>query len=178
MFSNNDHRYLSGEVEISEIPIIPANVYNATLDGVSEVDHELYGSRWVFHWRIAAMHPDGGDFEVQVWTPPRFSSTGMASEIARALGHTIVKGAKVDLGSLRGREARLTVILDEEKGRNRVKAVTPAPPKPGPEHIPQSAAEAAEDAAAVAAFLEHRRAQAISGEPDQLPPAPTAAELG
>lgn len=126
----NDRRYLSGEVEVSEVPTIPANVYIATLDGVEETDHELYGSRWVWHWLIPAMHPDGGDFELQVWSPPRFSSTGIASEMARALGYATVKGAKVDLGSLRGCQAQLTVILDEEKGRNRVKAVTPAPQAP------------------------------------------------
>ena len=123
----NDRRYLTGEVEVSEVPTIPAGVYPSTLQGVSEVEHDQFGVRWVWHWSIPGMHPDGGDFELQVWSPPRFSSTGIATEMANALGSTTTKGAKVDLGSLCGRQALLTVILDEEKGRNKVKAVTPAP---------------------------------------------------
>jgi len=122
--------YLTGEVTVSEFPTIPAGTYDATLEGVTDEEHDLYGDRWVWHWTIPEMHPDGGDFELQVWTPPHFSSTGMASEQAKVLGATLTKGAKVDLGHLRGGRAQLIVTLDEEKGRNRVKSVMPAPVQP------------------------------------------------
>ncbi len=122
----NDRHYLTDEYTVSEFPTIPPGTYDATLDGVTSEEHDLYGHRWVWHWTIPEMHPDGGDFELQVWTPPRISSTGMARELAKALGADVAKGAKVDLGALRGRHARLIVTLDEEKGRNRVKGVMPA----------------------------------------------------
>ena len=122
----NDRHYLTDEVSVSEFPTIPAGTYDATLDGVTSEEHDLYGHRWVFHMRILEMHPDGGDFDLQVWTPPRISSTGMARDLVKALGADVSKGARVDLGALRGRHARLIVTLDEEKGRNRVKGVMPA----------------------------------------------------
>lgn len=125
---NGDERqYLTDEYTVSEIPTIPPGTYDATLDGVASEDHVLYGHRWVWHMIIPEMHPDGGDFDLQVWTPPRISSTGMARDMAKALGADVSKGAKGDLGVLRGRHARLIVTLDEEKGRNRVGGVMPAP---------------------------------------------------
>jgi len=126
----NDRHYLTDEYTVSEFPTIPAGTYDATLEGVTEEDHDLYGVRWVWHWTIPEMHPDGGDFELQVWTSPRLSSTGMASDQAKALGATLTKGAKVALGDLRAGRARLIVTLDEEKGRNRVKGLMPAAESP------------------------------------------------
>jgi len=124
--NGDDRQYLTDEYTVSEIPTMPPGTYDATLDGVTSEDHDLYGHRWVWHMSIPEMHPDGGDFDLQVWTPPRISSTGMARDLAKALGADVSKGARVDLGALRGRHARLIVTLDEEKGRNRVKGVMPA----------------------------------------------------
>jgi hypothetical protein len=126
METRNDREYLAGEVEVGEFPTIPANTYDATLDGITEELHDLYGIRWVWHWIIPEMHPDGGDFELQVWTPPRISSTGIAREMAQALGADTSNRAKVDRGALRGKSARLAVVLDDDAGRNRVKAVMSA----------------------------------------------------
>jgi len=128
--SSNDRHYLTDEVSVSEFPTIPQGTYDATLEGVTEEEHDLYGLRWVWHWTIPEMHPDGGDFDLQVWTPPRLSSTGIASEQAKTLGATLAKGSKVALGALSGQRARLIVTLDEEKGRNRVKGVMPAAESP------------------------------------------------
>ena len=92
---NGDERqYLTDEYTVSEIPTIPSGTYDATLDGVASEDHVLYGHRWVWHMIIPEMHPDGGDFDLQVWTPPRISSTGMARDMAKALGADVSKGAK------------------------------------------------------------------------------------
>lgn len=121
----NGHQFLTNKVTVSEIPTIPSGTYDATLEGVTEEEHEQYGDRWVWHWTIPEVHPDGEPFELQVWTPPRLSSKGMASEQAKALGASVAKGSEVALGDLRGRRARLVVMLDEEKGRNRVKGVLP-----------------------------------------------------
>ena len=160
---DSDRMYLTGEVTVSEFPTIPPGTYDAVLDGVTEELHELYGTRWVWHWEVPDAHPDGGDFELQVWTPPRLSNTGMAIEQAKALGVTAAKGARVDLGAFRGKQARLIVTLDEERGRNRVKAVMPAQvpdPAPRPTGDPEYATWTAE-----------REAQeAVTG-------APTAEEL-
>jgi hypothetical protein len=150
--TGDERQYLADEYTVSEIPTIPAGTYDATLEGVTSEDHELYGHRWVWHMLVPEMHPDGGDFELQVWTPPRISSTGMARDMAGALGADVTKGAKGDLGSVRGRRVRLVVTLDEEKGRNRVKGVmpatAPAPPSDGvdPEYEAFLAQKAAKEA--------------------------------
>jgi hypothetical protein len=146
--------YLTDTVEVSETPTIPAGVYVATLRGVRAAEHDDYGTRWIWDWAIPAADPDtGGDFELRVWTPPRFSSTGIASEMAKALGADTSKGAHVPLGELRGRSAQLTVVLDDEKRRNRVKAATPAPKALAP-------AQADPDYAAFLAAKAAREAQA------------------
>jgi len=165
---NEGRTFLTGEVTVSEFPTIPPGTYDATLDGVTEEVHELYGTRWVWHWAVLDAHPDGGDFELQVWTPPRLSNTGMAIEQAKALGVTAAKGARVDLGAFCGKQARLIVTLDEERGRNKVKAVMPAQaaePAPSSTGDPEYAKWAAE-----------REAQeAVTGAPTAEEPARSAA---
>jgi hypothetical protein len=134
--TGNDRQYLTDEYPVSEIPTIPDGTYDPILAGVASVVHDLYGPRWVWYCNFPGMHPDGGDFELQVWTPPRISSTGMARDMAKALGADVTKGAKVDLGVLRGKQVRLVVTLDEEKGRNRVVSVMPTPIAHDPEPTP------------------------------------------
>ena len=125
--NSEERQYLDDETTVSEFPTLPGGEYEAILEGVASVVHDLYGLRWVWYYTFPGMHPDGGDFELQVWTPPRISSSGLAREMAKALGADVTKGAKVDLGALRGKQVRLVLVLDEEKGRNRVVSVMPAP---------------------------------------------------
>ena len=66
----NDRQFLTDEVTVSEFPTIPSGTYDATFEGVTGEDHDQYGDRWVWHWTIPEMHPDGGAYELQVWTPP------------------------------------------------------------------------------------------------------------
>ena len=169
--NGDDRQYLTDEYTVSELPTIAPGTYDATLDGVTSEDHDLYGHRWVWHMKIPEMHPDGGDFDLQIWTPPRISSTGMARDLAKALGADVSKGAKVDLGVLRGCHARLIVTLDDEKGRNRVKGVMPASVTPAMETSaatvdPDFAAWQTEQAAKKAAV------QAANAEEPPMPEPP------
>jgi hypothetical protein len=134
--NREERQYLTDEITVSEFPTVPGGTYVTTLDGVASVIHDLFGHRWVWDYAFPGMHPDGGDFVLPVWTPPRISSSGLAREMAKALGADVTKGAKIDLGALRGRKVRLVVVLDEEKGRNRVVSVMPAMVLNDPETTP------------------------------------------
>jgi hypothetical protein len=171
--TGEERQYLTDEYTVSEIPTIRADTYDPILEGVGSVVHDLYGPRWVWYYIFHGMHPDGGDFELQVWTPPRISSSGLAREMAKALGADVTKGARVDLGALRGRQVRLVVALDEEKGRNKVVSVMPTPvahdPDPTPTAVdPDFEAWKAEQAAKNAANAqEPPMPEPSSGDDDQ-----------
>jgi hypothetical protein len=173
--NGDDRQYLTDEITVSELPTIPAGTYDPIVEGVEPVVHDLYGPRWIWHCTFTGMHPDGGDFELPVWTPPRISSSGLAREMAKALGADVTKGAKVDLGALRGRQVRLVVALDEEKGRNKVVSVMPTPvvhdPDPTPTAVdPDFEAWKAEQAAKKAAV------EAANAEEPPTPSEPSSAE--
>ncbi len=62
--NSEERQYLDDETTVSEFPTLPAGTYEAILDGVTSEEHDLYGLRWVWHWIIPEMHPDGGDFSL------------------------------------------------------------------------------------------------------------------
>lgn len=125
MLHINVHKILTDEVTVRDHLCIPAGTYDASLQGVTEQVHGHCGMQWVWHWRIPEVRSDAGDFRLEVWTPPHLSSSGMACEQAKALGALATNGARVDLGDLCGRRARLVVTLDEATGNNRVVGVLP-----------------------------------------------------
>ena len=151
--SSNGRRYLTHVVTVSASYTIPPGRYDAFLDGISEEEHESYGKRWAWHWRVPEMGPEGSDLEIQRWTSRRFGPDGIASDQARALGVDPTTGV-VDLGDLQGRRARLLITLDEAKGRNKVAGVMPPEATPAaasapvrdPDYLAWKAAMAVADA--------------------------------
>ena len=128
--TDQQRSYLSGQAEYAEAVTIPSGHYTATLEGVEAVTHELYGPRWRWFYVIAGANPDGGDFRLSVWSPPRISSSGIANIMAAALGQPYRKGQAFSFDAARGRQVQIYVELDEAEGRNRVKTATAAPQAP------------------------------------------------